>query len=59
MLQKQANSVKRLLHLTNPNDNSLSSHALNQLIKGTLLMMHNAAVLARKKTDLHETIDQL
>jgi hypothetical protein len=58
-LEKQADSVKKLLHITNLNENSPSSHAFNQLIKGSLLTMHNAAVLARENYDLRDMVDQL
>lgn len=36
-----------------------STHAFNQLIKGSLVTMHNAAFLAREKHILRCTVDQL
>jgi hypothetical protein len=58
-LECQARSVKKLLNITDLNPNKPSSQALNQLIKGSLLTMHNAAILTKENHDLRSTINQL
>lgn len=58
-LAKQAKSIKKLLNITNLESNSPSSRALDRLIKGSLITMHNAAILTRENHNLREAVDQL
>jgi hypothetical protein len=58
-LEKQAKSVKDLLNWTTSNEESLSGQAFDQLIKGSLLQMHNAAILTRENDQLREAVDKL
>jgi hypothetical protein len=58
-LERQAKSVKKLLNITNSESNSPSNRALNQLIKGSLITMHNAALLTSENHNLREANDQL
>ncbi|KAI7975058.1 hypothetical protein EIK77_001918 [Talaromyces pinophilus] len=58
-LERQAKSVKNLLNWTNLGEDTPSSQAFDQLIKGSLVQMHNAALLARENDQLHEAVNQL
>lgn len=58
-LEQQAKSVRSLLNMPNSELDPLSSHAFNQLIKGSLVTMHNAALLARENHRLQEAVDTL
>jgi len=51
-LQKQASSIKALLRTRSRSPPSPSDRALNQLIKGCQLAMHNAALLANENKEL-------
>jgi hypothetical protein len=57
MLERQAKSVKNLLNWTNLGEDTPSSQAFDQLIKGSLVQMHNAALLARKNDQLCEAVN--
>ncbi|EED17234.1 conserved hypothetical protein [Talaromyces stipitatus ATCC 10500] len=58
-LEKQAKSVKRSLNMGDLDSNSPSCPAFNQLIKGSLVVMHQAAILARENHNLREANDIL
>lgn len=58
-LEQKAKYIKGLLNWTNLNKESPSSQAFNQLIKGSLVIMHNTAILAGENDQLRETVDQL
>ena len=51
-LQKQASSIKALLRTRSRSPPSPSDRALNQLIKGCQLAMHNAVLLAKENKEL-------
>ena len=51
-LQKQASSIKALLRIGSRSPPSPSDRALNQLIKGYQLAMHNATILAKENKEL-------
>jgi hypothetical protein len=51
-LQKQASSIKALLRTRSRSPPSPSDRALNQLIKGCQLAMHNATILAQENKEL-------
>jgi DDE superfamily endonuclease/Tc5 transposase DNA-binding domain/helix-turn-helix, Psq domain len=50
-LRRQASSVKALLRMGSKSPPSPSDRALNQLIKGCQLAMHNAAILAKENNE--------
>jgi hypothetical protein len=58
-LERQAKSIKKLLNMSNSGSSSPSRSAFNQLIKGSYIVMHNAAILAKENHDLREAVDQL
>ncbi|EEA18507.1 conserved hypothetical protein [Talaromyces marneffei ATCC 18224] len=49
------------LHVTlvDPESNTPTSQALDQLLKGALITMHNAAILTSENHKLREAVDQL
>jgi len=52
-LQKQARSLKKLLRERSKSPPSPTKTALDQIIKGAFLSIHNTALLAQENTDLH------
>ena len=58
-LERQAQSIKKLLNWSNSSEDTPSNQAFNQLIKGSLLQMHNAALLARENDQLREAVNDL
>jgi hypothetical protein len=58
-LGRQAKAIKKYLNIANLDSNTPSSQAIEQLIKRSLLTMHNAALLASENHDLRQAIDQL
>ncbi|OQD72698.1 hypothetical protein PENANT_c225G09064 [Penicillium antarcticum] len=51
-LQKQASSIRALLRTRSRSPPSPSDRALNQLVKGCQLAMHNATILAQENKEL-------
>lgn len=51
-LQKQERSLKKLLRERSKSPSSPAKNALDQIIKGAILSIHNAALLAQENVDL-------
>jgi valyl-tRNA synthetase len=58
-LECQVKSVRKLFNMTAASQDAPSIQAFNQLVKGSLLNMHNTAILSREVHDLREAVDQL
>lgn len=57
MLERQAKSVKNILNLINSNKNTALNQALDQLIKGSFIQIHNVVLLARENDQLCEAVN--
>lgn len=58
-LERQAKSIRKMLNINIAEASTASNQALNQLIKGSLITMHNAAILAKENHELRTAIDRL
>ncbi|EEA24638.1 pogo transposable element, putative [Talaromyces marneffei ATCC 18224] len=56
---RQGKAIKKLLNMTNLGSNTPTSQALDQLLKGALITMHNAAMLTSENHKLRKAVDQL